>query len=67
MFPLSLVPLLPFTVTFIIGILLHGCGVAPWWVLAVAMLAGGMIVFRRNYPCLYKYGRASLHSDIDVA
>ena len=56
MFPLSLVPLLPFTMTFIIGILLHGCGVAPWWVLAVAMLAGGMVVFRWNYPALMCVG-----------
>lgn len=56
MFSLSLVPLLPFTMVFILGILLHGCGVPPLCLLAVVALAGGMIALKRNYPALMCVG-----------
>ncbi len=50
--PLSLIPLLPFTVVFILGILSEGSGVTVYIVSVPLALAAALVFFKRNYGAI---------------
>lgn len=66
--PLPLVPLLPFTVVFIVGILVEGSGVTAYILTVPLAFAAALVFFKRHYGailcCAFSLGFivAALHS-----
>lgn len=52
-------PLLPFTLVFILGIVLQGSGVSDWFIIIPLLGACVFLIMRRNYPALMCCGLIS--------